>query len=111
VIVAASVLWSEVLTVAAADRESDSSLPEPSGFALNADELAAIIDGKVVSSVLPKRGQHAEPSLAQSKHHSEGCPITDVPWMVHHKHLAEGPGWAVSKTDNKNFAYDGVAPE
>jgi hypothetical protein len=31
--------------------------------------------------------------------------------MVHRIHLAEGLGWAVSKTDNKKFAYDEGAPE
>jgi hypothetical protein len=31
--------------------------------------------------------------------------------MVHRNHLAAGFGWAVSKTDNKKFAYDEGAPE
>jgi len=31
--------------------------------------------------------------------------------MVHLNHFAAGLGWAVSKTDNKKFAYDEGAPE
>jgi hypothetical protein len=31
--------------------------------------------------------------------------------MIHPFHLADGLGWAVSKTASKNFAYDEGAPE
>jgi len=100
-----------VVAVAAADRKSDRPLPKAPGLALNAEELAAIIDGKVIPSVFPKRCQDGESSLPKGKHHCEGRSIADVLWMVHRNHLAAGFGWAVSKTDNKNFAYDEGAPE
>ena len=78
---------------------------------MNAEELAAIIDGKVVPSVFPKGRQDGESSLPKGKHYTEGRSIADVLWMVHRNHLAEGLGWAVSKTDNNKFAYDEGAPE
>jgi hypothetical protein len=99
------------MAITAADGKSHRSLPKPPGLALNAEELAAIVDGKVVSSVFAKGRQDGESSLPKDKHHSEGRTIADVLWMVHPNHLAAGLGWAVSKTDNKNFAYDEGAPE
>jgi len=45
-IVATSIFWSEVMAVTAADGESHGPLPKPTRFALNAEELAAIIDGR-----------------------------------------------------------------
>jgi hypothetical protein len=54
-IVAPSVLRSKMMAVAAADCKTDGPLPNPSRLALNAAELAAIIDGKVISRVLAKR--------------------------------------------------------
>jgi hypothetical protein len=99
------------VAVASADCKSDRPLPKPSGLALNAEELAAIIDCKVIPSVFPKGRQDRESSLSKGNHHCEGRPVADVLWVVHRNHLAAGLGWAVSKTDNKKFAYDDGAPE
>jgi hypothetical protein len=88
------------MAVAAADCEANCTLPNPSRLALNAEELAAVVDGKVISSVLTKWRQDAESSLTKNKHHGEGRPISDVLWMVHLTHVAEGLGWAMSKTAN-----------
>ncbi len=110
-IVAASILCSEMMAVTATDCKTDRTLPNPSGLALNAEDLAAIIDGKVISSVFSEGRQDAEAGLAKDKHDGEGRSISDVLWMVHRIHLVRGLGRAVSKTDNKNFAYDGGAPE
>jgi hypothetical protein len=100
-----------MMAVAAADRKTDGTLPNPSRLALNPEEVGTIVDGKVISSVLSKGRENAESSLTKNKHHGEGRPIAYVLWMVQRSYLADGLGWAVSKTASKNFAYDEGAPE
>jgi len=73
--------------------------------------VRAVIDREVVSRVLAERHEDGKTHLAKSQHDREGCLVADVLRVIHKVHIGSGVGWAVSKTDNRCFAYHGSAPE
>lgn len=73
----------KVMPIAATDREANRAATESSGLALNASKMTAIVDDKVVTSVLAKRQEDREACGAESEHDCERRPVTDVLRVLH----------------------------
>jgi hypothetical protein len=99
------------MAVVAANTPADSSVAEPPRLALNLRERRSVVDDQVVACVFAERHEYAEPETPKRQHDGQCRAITDVFRMLHALHLGRRLGWAVSKTDNRGFAYDEGAPE
>lgn len=58
--------------------------------------MTAVVDDEVVTSVLAKRQEDREAGGAESEHHRERRPVTDVLRVLHIFELALRIGWAVA---------------
>jgi len=77
-----------VVAVEAAGVESNRPIAKPTCLALNARELAAVVDDEVVSGVLTEWDGDRIPRVVEREHRRQCRAITDGLWMLHESRMS-----------------------